>query len=368
MKKIGIISELTLINANYGNRLQAYALNKYISNNYNYYVTSLITNKINYKKRTLNLLKRGFYKIKEIPYISTKKSDISERIKKCNDFTNLINYKEYFAIRDIVEENYDILIVGSDVVWAQFHGGVNELKFLNIPEYNGKKISYGASFGKNWIPDENKKIIYNDLTKFDGISVREKSSIELLGEIGIKNVKHVCDPTLLLDSKEWRKEEIRCKCVKCKYIFTYLLGDDSKQKEHIKKYAKIKHLKIVNIPNSNGIYNKSDENFGDINIKDCSPQEWLWLIDNAEYIFTDSFHGTIFSSIFEKKFFIIKRKYSIDINVRMTDYLKYINQYDKFISEFADLDEKIWDYSSINKKLAEFRKKSISYLDDFLKE
>lgn len=368
MKKVGIISELTLSNANYGNRLQAYALNVYISNKYKYDVTSLITDKINYKKRTLNLLRRAFYKIKDFSYKKIKYCDISDRIENCNKFTNLIKNKEYYTINDIVNENYDILIVGSDVVWAQFHGGLNELKFLNIPKYQGTKISYAASFGKNWIPEENKESIYNDLREFDGISVREKSSVNLLEEIGINNVTHVCDPTLLLEAEEWRKIESKCDKIKEKYIFTYLLGDDSNQKEQIKKYAKKKKIKIVNIPNPNGVYNKNDENFGDINIENCSPQEWLWLIDNAEYVFTDSFHGTIFSSIFEKKFFVVKRKYSTNINIRMTDYLKYINQFDKFISDFEDLDQKVWDYGSINEKLSEFKKNSINYLNKYLKK
>ena len=66
-------------------------------------------------------------------------------------------------------------------------------------------------------------------------------------------------------------------------------------------------------------------------LDECSPEEWIFLINNAEYIFTDSFHGIIFSTIFEKKFIALKREYTEDINNRLIDYLDTIDEKDKYM-------------------------------------
>ena len=134
----------------------------------------------------------------------------------------------------------------------------------------------------------------------------------MLKNIGINNVKHVCDPTLLLSKKEWENIEQKIN-IKEKYIFVYLLGKNKEQREKIKELAKELNLIIVDISHANGEFNKVDEGFSNYSIDNCSPEEWIWLIHNAEYIITDSFHGVVFSTIFNKKFFVLKRYYTENI-------------------------------------------------------
>ena len=364
MKKIAIISELNLDNVNYGNRLQAYALNKYVNDNYENFVTeTLLANKITKKKRTkitfdliIKLKNRLFRKKDKINYIY----DFSQRLKLFNEFTdkNIILNKKINK-KNLFKADYDIFIVGSDVVWAQANGVINKTKFLDFKTAKKfKRIAYAASFGKNYIPKENVKYIHMMLTK---------SSINLLNNIGINNVSHTCDPTLLLPQKFWNNI---CKdiSIKDKYIFVYLLGKDKKQREEIENIANDLNLKIVTIPHANGCYNEVDNNFGDY-IFDASPQEWLNLIKNSEYVITDSFHGIIFSTIFEKRFIALKREYTEDINVRLIDYLDTIESNDKYISiPNTDYLKKLeWDYKKINKKLNNFINNSKRIIKEILK-
>ena len=369
--KFGIISELNMHNANYGNRLQAYALNSYLNKKYNnnyfeslyfdFYDKNYITK--NYIK---NYIKLNLKKMKNIFFKTNKENNmIKKRVYNANKFTfKYINLScKSISWKDLSKLNYDAFIVGSDVVWSQVKNNIHRLRFLNFKTMKKyKKISYSASFGKNWVPKENEKILKKMLDDFDFISVREKNSLELLKKIGITNAVHTVDPTLLLKKEDWRKIEKKVVIDK-KYIFVYLLGKDIDARRKISEFALKNNLLIVNIPNANEVYDKVDDVFGDIKLNDCSPEEWIYLIDNAEYIITDSFHGTVFSTIFEKKFLVFKRNTKVDINNRMTDYLSNISQSDKFVDNFENVDRMEWDYTTINNNLSNLIIFSKEYLD-----
>lgn len=378
MKKIGIISELNMHNVNYGNRLQAYALNKYLNENYKNIKTeslyfSIYDKKKFSKKFISQTVKRELLKLKN----KVRKNKVSKRfvnrLNACNDFT-LNSTKlsdECLDWKKLKKVDYDLMIVGSDVVWAQNKGGINRIRFLNFKtQKKFKKISYAASFGRDYIPEENKKILKECLSEFDGISVREKSSIKLLQDIGIEKTIHVCDPTLLLEKEEWKKIGKEVNVNNDKFIFVYLLGKNKEQREKIVELAKKEKLKIVTVPDADGNESDIDQWFGDYLINDCSPENWIWLINNAEFVITDSFHGAIFATIFHKKFVILKREYGVNINNRMIDYLDTIKEDDKFIhsSELKNISNFKWDYVKIQKEIDEFRKKSIEYIECQIKD
>ena len=373
MKKIGIISELNLKNANYGNRLQAYALNKYLNTNYNCKAESITLKGIydvneKTKKYHFNFIK----KIKKIPSkikfkLNKGKYNFTERIEACNNFTknNTNLTPEPMTFEMIQNSDYDIFITGSDVVWAQVKGAVHRIRFLDFKTQKSfEKLAYAPSFGRDWIPEENVDTIRKFLSTFKAISVREKSSIKMLRNIGIENVQHVCDPTLLFDKEEWQKIE-KAVDIKEKYIFVYLLGKNEKQRKKIEDLAKKLNLKIVSVPHANEVYDSMDDDFGDYRVDNCSPEEWIWLIHNAEYVIIDSFHGAVFATIFEKKFLVAKRYYVENINNRMIDYLDTIGESDKLldVSDLSTLDNMEWDYDKINKNLSKFISHSKDYLN-----
>lgn len=376
MKKIGIISELNLKNTNYGNRLQSYALNHYLNENYKEFISkSIIFNFNDIVHRTKlypgNIIKKIKSKIIKQNNNDYNKYSFEKRVEACNNFTEKnVKLHKIERKRDILSLDYDEIICGSDVVWSQFKGGVNRLRFLNFKaKKDFIKCSYAASFGENVIPRENLKYVTNSLKKFNSISVREKSSIGFLKKIGINNSVHVCDPTLLLEKKEWINiEKSILDLKKRKYIFTYLLGKSQKQRKKIREFAHKKNLIIVNIPHANMVYNEIDNDFSDINIHNCSPEEWIWLIHNAEFIFTDSFHGCVFSIIFEKKFWGLKRENTNDINIRITDFLDNLGMSDKFLTLDSDIDFDLftWNYKKIEETKNEYITNSKEYINKII--
>ena len=376
MNKIGIISELNLKNTNYGNRLQAYALNSILNKNYNCNAESIIlTGPYDTNKITKKYLFSDIKKIKNIPQklnklIYKNKYDFSKRIKACNLFTKNTTKlsEEEMDFEKLQQTNYDYFIVGSDVVWAQVKGAVHRIRFLDFKaQKDFKRIAYAPSFGKDWIQKENIQTLKECLEKFDYLSVREKSSVTMLEKIGIKNVEYVCDPTLLINRLEWKKIEKKID-INEKYIFVYLLGKNKKQRKEIVRFAQKMNLKIVSIPHADQTYNRVDEKFGDYQIDNCSPEEWIWLIDNSEYVITDSFHGVVFSTIFEKKFIVLKRIDTVNINNRMIDFLRTIEQIDKIKDlDLNSIDKMKWNYDIINLNLKKLISNSKRYLDTCIK-
>ena len=380
MKKIGIITQMTTnsVNSiNYGNKLQAYALNTYLNNEYKDYnaYTIILDKNEKYQITKNKFIYFIYYNLINKKSISTSSdfSYVNVREKLFSDFIdNYIKLKiKNMTWTNLKKSNFDYFIVGSDIVWSQSNHLINRIKFLDFKSKKEvKKISYAPSFGRDYIPNNNIKYIKKYLKDFDKISVREKSSVQMLNKIGIENVSHVCDPTLLLDKNDWSKIEENPKITNDKYIFVYLLGKSVEQREYITKFAKRKKLKIINIPYADGKYNDYDKEFGDYQYNECSVGNWLWLIKNAEYVFTDSFHGLVLSTIYEKKCIVVKRIYSVDINNRIIDFLKTIHQEDKFINleNNCKIDSLKWDYNEINKILKTFISSSKKFLNDALKE
>lgn len=213
--KIGIISLFNMKNVNYGNRLQAMALSNYLKKYFpDAEVDSICFNDWGEQKVT-NVFFWSRLKLKHLLMRLRKRNDdvvnVTKRLDKFNTFSNkfmtIIDSSE--NLRSIVAtKNYDYLIVGSDIVWGQERGYVNKSLFLDFKLHNNvKRVAYAASFGAKNIPNENKDYISNVLTDFSGISVRESSAVGLLSSIGVEDVYHVADPTLLITKQEWEQVE-----------------------------------------------------------------------------------------------------------------------------------------------------------------
>lgn len=423
MRKIGIVTELNLDDVNYGNHLQSYALNQYLSLQYPEHEVETFLLPRRRETRIyasafwwfIVTFKRCYNKFSRIlvPSHSGKKIDI--RFKKFIQFarSNININDEYTNWRQLVASDYEVIIVGSDVVWQQRRGCIRNSRFLVFSHKQEPipiKIAYAASFGNNFIPRENVKIIRKYLSGFKAISVREKSAVGLLESIGIKNVVHVCDPTLLLSKEQWMEIEKNPKLenspvrrvsglgINDKFCFAYMLGQDQKQREAISRFCKRNKLILVTVPYVNGYQRveqevKSDF-FGDIPVMSCSPQEWVWLVHHAEYVVTDSFHGLVFSTVFNSKFIVMRRAGKTDMNIRLEDYLEFLGEKDKSfdvekldrlsirdtLDEMSSMDSVgrklgfcrqetlTWDYEKIQKRMEAFILKSKDYLDQALSD
>lgn len=199
----------------------------------------------------------------------------------------------------LLEDRFQYFIVGSDQVWNDDINNFDPAYFLDFIKSSHKKKSYAASFGFEKMPDD-KKVAYQDLlSTFSTINVREQSGANIINELLARLATLSLDPTLLLSQKEWNSIAITPK-IKEKYILVYQLTFSSKLIAEVKKISQKKGWKIVTLPFPLGGFLKSRMNLT------AGPKEWVGLIASAEMVITDSFHGCVFSIIYNKPFRVVK--------------------------------------------------------------
>lgn len=366
--KVGI---LTLpISTNYGGTLQAIALYRLL--HVQGYEVVLI-----YKKSSLVLWKRIIIKILlKIPFHDFKnfKATYKEKKEK-KDFHRDFIAKEILTIsedlyskKDLAlfskKERFDAVIVGSDQVWRKAYINDKYYKSYFLDFLDGtrvKKIAYAASFGKNyWEGKDDIEDISKCLKDFSAVSTRELSGVDICkNSFKIDNVKHVLDPTLLM-GKEYYLNDIIFKndtsIIHRGRLVTYVL-DEAEDKKEIINFIQsslnieyTNHLKGFNC--SSAIY--------------TIPQ-WLASFAYADMIITDSFHGMVFSIIFEKKFVVIgNASRGLD---RFTSLLAMLGLEDRLVFSLRDIKSKVMkdiDYSIVSKILNLKKQKSYDFLADAL--
>lgn len=354
--KIGI---LTFHKAhNYGASLQTMALQKMTKA----YVVDYYDNNIYNQYKIIKPLRKNMIKymidfILELPYLNKN----IVRHKKFENFIKKLPKVDYKNIFDI-----NILITGSDQVWnPEITGGISDVYTLNFCNDNIKRISYAASIGNEKNVQKYKEDYKTKLSRLDRISVREESAKEELQKIlPEKKIEVVLDPTLLLTKKEWEEEIKDIKDEKEKYILGYYVKEDEEFEKITNELSKKTGLKVIHFDKRNrGLKNVLRSAYTE------GPLEFINLIKKAEYIVATSFHATVFSIIFNKKFWIVPHKTT---GSRVTDLLKKFgisNRAVNTIDEFKERDynEEI-DYERVNKKLEEERKKSIKWLMDAIEK
>lgn len=354
MVKVGI---LTLgLKDNYGGILQAVALYCFLEKN-GYQPVLIrkypIENPI--KVAIKNLLKL-------IPYQNIKGIRVSNLKYKqnLNFWSQYINCQTPIFTRKNQIENYidtsglSSLIVGSDQVWRYNYINDSEYDtyFLNFKLKNEvKKISYAASFGINeWERPECATEVTSMLKKFEFISVREKSGVYIcLNNFNINNVSQVLDPTLLIGSNFF-KDMIKLENQKISDCVTYVLDKDYKKKEIIdsinKKYNNQKNKDLLTTTSM------------------LSVPQWIENFNNTKMVITDSFHGMVFSILFEKEFFVIINKdRGSDRFISLCEKLDLLDRLiDSDTVEVNLMNLRPLNYIEINSKLSEMRKTSSKFL------
>lgn len=203
---------------------------------------------------------------------------------------NFENKKLIFdAANEEIEKKYDGFVVGSDQVWNPNSPFVGTNQFLQFTQ-QAKRMTYAPSFSAERIPEEKEKLFRIGLSGFRSITVREEKGRELVHQLTGKNATVVLDPTLLLSKKEWEKViRVYEKKPRNKYILQFFLGDSSKYE--VSKIDNLEMYEMVAITDTTPI----------------APDEFLDLIRGAELVLTDSYHGSIFSIIFERPFVNFQR-------------------------------------------------------------
>lgn len=364
MKKIAI-QTLRLSN-NYGGILQAFALQFYLEN-LGFQVihisrkntVSSLTIKI--KILLHKIYYQSFYNVEK--KVNLKYSSfIDKYIKQSNDIFSLSEWREF-----INKNRFDLILVGSDQVWRlDYIKTLYPEFFLDFDCKSVKKASYAASFGISNFEDFPTENIRNLLLDFSEISVREDSAQLFLKTIVNQEVQHHIDPTLLLTSEQYIDKFGLNNKIKNNEVFCYVL-DKNIEKQNIINNVTNKLSLDLNFVYGAGVSlgNYKDP---DILVKP-SIEAWLQNFLSAEYIITDSFHGMVFSIIFNKPFLVIA---NIERGVsRFTSLLKILGLEERLISLNTDWDQellnKVIDYEKINKIINDEREKSKNYLLNLLK-
>lgn len=354
---------------NYGTYLQAYALSHAI-NNLNHDACILNDNNIKpffAEKKAKLTLDKLIVKCLKYPFNGkVRKQYALERQKEIEKYQLYETFKQkHLNIENNLDQNYlnqtyDIFIAGSDQIWSPLDKNYSPYYYLDFVNDNYKKNSYAPSIGINEINDKYKDILKKHLDTFNHISTREEQGKNLLKNVTNKNIEVVLDPTFLLSKEHYTKIASK-RLIKENYLFCYFLGDKPWYRKYAENMAKKKKLKLVvlstkEIDNNKYLYKKN-----------TGPSEFLSLIKYSSYVITDSFHGTIFSLIFNKEFTSVKRfddNEKLDQNSRIYNLLSKLNLENRFIEKDTTL-SKI-NYDKVNKLLSKEIDKSLIYLQSIV--
>lgn len=309
MKKVAVI---TFHRAhNFGSVLQAYALKECVKRiederqeQVDYQIIDLFTEDQEqlyavFKKN--NCVKNIVKNILTIPH----SKDLKEKHNKFNAFVeknfNLTSrYKNYKELYNNPPKA-DYYISGSDQIWNVRALDFSPSYYLDFVK-NGKRISYSASFGPldiDWSQYNVDKVV-DSLKKYECISVRENGSAENVQKLIGQDVEIHVDPTMLLKKEQWRKVQSNANYNFGKYILLYCLEPSKEQLKLADAISKKLHLPIVVLKynNKNDMFNRYVKKY------DSGPEDFLAYIDHAALVLSSSFHGTVFSMIYHKPFYV----------------------------------------------------------------
>lgn len=279
----------------------------------------------------------------------------------------MLNPTSHSASHDWIMQNppkEDIYIVGSDTVWCSLIVD----KYLNsyLLDFAPKqtiRISYAASLGGIFFDNNDLDLFTRELKKFRAVSIREPQFLEKIKEISGVDAVDVCDPTLLLCKEDYMAVEIKKKVPK-HYIAVFDLAGDIFIKETALKLKEKLGYPIVNL--SGKMVRWADHNFFGL-----SPQEWIYLIRNANFVCTNSFHGTAFAMIFERPFICCQAKSGgrTKTNGRVENLLEQTKLIKHYISDLDQIDVAMKvDYNEANIHIHNYRQRSLTWLKNAIEQ
>jgi len=267
-------------------------------------------------------------------------------------------------------DNYSAFLVGSDQLWLPSNIAADYYTLNFVPK-DIRKIAYATSFGVSTLPQSTQKSAKMFLPRIDYISVREITGQKLIRDLTGIDVPVVCDPTLLLTADEWKTIQVEEPFIKDKYIFCYFLGDNPYPRRFARELKNKTGYKIVALQQIDA-YIRSDTRFADEAPYNVGPSDFINLIRNAEFVCTDSFHGTVFSILNHKTFFSFRRfktKSTMSTNSRIDSLLEVLDIKSRLLEGNESVDEemnKSIDYSLVDSRLKTFIEDSKEFLSKSL--
>lgn len=390
MSKVAIVS--CYFQHNYGSMLQAYA-------------TQMALDKLEIENETINIdgfnneimkAKLKYFAKAALPSdiliskVGMAKNVIIKKFSK-NDYASLSKVrsnkfekfsKKYFRLSckynsklelsQKCSEKYSAVIVGSDQLWLPGNIAADYYTLSFVPN-NVNTIAYATSFGQSALPKDSSAKARVFLKNIKHIGVREESGQKLIENLTGRKVPVVCDPTLLFNGDEWMKIQETVPKADGKYIFCYFLGNNPPHREFAARLKKETGYKIIALTHLDEFV-KSDCEYADETPYDVDPADFVNLIRNAEYICTDSFHCSVFSILYRKKFFSFRRyarNTKSSTNSRLDTLFNITGISGRILSGSEDIKKCIdlpIDYDSVHQRLDKIRRESFEYLTSALKD
>lgn len=328
---------------NYGNRLQNYAVDYML--------------KHKFKLHTYNYINKKNYS-----YIRMYISSVLRKNLSSLRYLLFLNFNKLYSNDVLVTKNpshfsnIDFVICGSDQILHPKWGMPYIHNISSVPYI--KHIAYSSSFGVSKIQSEYVNEYQTYLNSIKSISVREDSGADIVKELTGKDVPVLIDPTMMLTKEEWLKVAKKPKFYKKgeKFILTYFLGDVLQEyRKYIENFAKENNCEIINLElhNTNKYWHYT------------GPSEFVWLINNCTAMFTDSFHGSVFSILMDTPFIVFDRDGNgAGMGSRIDTLLDKFKLNDRKYSNQTTQQVLNIDYSHIEPILNIERKKSIDFLKD----
>ena len=350
---------------NVGASLQAYALSTFLQSLGN--EVEIINYKpdylIHYKLTGVNNPKYDVPIIKQL-YLIAKfpmrlKRRYEKRKKEFDYFTShYLNVTSMtYSTNQELKENLleaDVYFAGSDQIWNTFfQNGKDPAFYLDFVGNKGIKASYAASFATEKIDTNYKEKIKGWINHLDYVSVRESSGLRILNDLGIDGGVQVLDPVFLLNEEKWVSIEKNLN-INEKYILIYDFDMNPNIMDYARKLAKENNWEIYSVL-KNKECDKSFENEG--------PLSFIYLIRNAQFIISNSFHATAFSIIFRKNFVVFNRNESI--NTRMKDLLLMFGLEERIVTKNNSINISV-DYKQVNENIENKIQESKKYIETVL--
>jgi hypothetical protein len=373
--KIGIITLHRV--RNYGSALQAYALQEYIEKEHlgeAELIDYIYPNQYHKTKRKFKAWLRNLYCVK-IRDEYFRKGWLKEiEFKKFYRSFFHLSSQRYETVDDIMSNppDYDLYMTGSDQLWNPNTLKNDPVMYCEFAPTDKRRVSFGASFTIKELPERFVPSVRERLNKYSHIGVREHSSLEILRSLELNpNINYIntCDPTLLLDAKDYDKLSSQSKVIiEGDYVLVYTLKYAFKPEPAlssvINQVRKQLGMKLVIIDS-----HKVKLRNGDKIISGIGPCEYCWLFAHAKYVVASSFHGTMFAIINRLPFTIIGPHEGHE-DCRTADVLKLLGLGDNYIpSNRADkkIDCNNPYTPEVEKKIHNFINDSTIFLEDSIK-
>lgn len=348
MKKIGLV---TLHKNNFGSILQCFSVKHYMESiGYECVVIEICGKEYIYKTR-IQMIYDLFITLLDSPhdflqFFKLRKANSIEReylSKKTQQYMeefvgSKLLPKQYSVnqLREIAKkEEYIAFIVGSDQVWNASRK-ISDFYFLKfVPDC--KKIALAPSFGVSEIPKRYKRSVSKNLKKFDNLSVREETGVEIIYNLTGKNAIRLPDPTLMYGKEQWG-QIVENKISEKDYIFIHFLSKPSSIAVNLIKDISVQTtMKFVLF----GYKHTSFDSIGNVHFLDGGPLDYVNYIANARYVFTDSYHSTLFSVNFNTPFLTFDRKHlhKYSQKSRIVDLLIRYGLIDRFVEKSILVEE-----------------------------